>query len=348
MDNLLYYPYINIPPTNWTARALLYYDHIGTIVPQSYFYEPGQYEPFMRELVTNELVIPINPIETLNNPWEVSRPFLEYVKSKEFKLELRRKRFVPRKSGLINREKFEPKKSDIHADKFDGEIFYQLEQAGLASRIDGDWYSVESRTANELMSFLALVVGGKLDYLPTTDKYRKSFSIASRNKKEFKTKHKQQLKRELILDELIPYPEYIDLSKLRSFKDKYPNLLGAFKNKVELIALDPSIEEGSDRFKEIIRELQLRKEELSTKMSESKLGQVFFGTVCGITGALYGLTTAQTPGAVLGGMPGFASAVYSALKIEGAEQVFDQSGMKYLALIDKRIRNKLITVAKNP
>ncbi len=340
MDNLLYYPYINIPPTQWTARALLYYNQVGTIVPQSYFYEPEQYEPFMRELVMSELVIPINPIEILENPWEISRPFLEYVNGKEFQLELRRTRFNPRKSGVINRQKFEPKKSDIHVDKFDGEIFYQLEQAGLASQIDGDWYSVESKTANELMSYLALVIGGKLGYLPTTDKYNKRFSISSRNKREFITKKKQQIKRELILDELIPYPEYIDLSNLRSFKDKHPNLLTAFKNKIELIALDPNIEEGSDLFNEMITELKLRKEELSAKMSESKMGQIFFGTVCGITGALYGLTTAQTPGAVIGGLPGFASAVYSALKIERAEQVFDQSGMKYLALIDKQISAK--------
>lgn len=340
MENLLYYPYINIPPSKWTARVLLYYNQIGTIVPQSYFYDPDKYDSFMSELVMSELVIPINPMETLENPWEISRPFLKYVESREFNLGLRQTRFSGRKSGLINGEKFKPKNSNIHADKFDQEIFYQLEQIGLATKMNDNWYSVESKTANELMSFLALVVGGKLDYLPTTDKYKKGFSTAGPNRQEFKVDQKQQRKREIILDELIPYPNNIDLSKLRSFKDKHLNLLTAFKNRIELIALNPNIEEDSTLFNETINELRLRKEELSVKMSESKMGPIFFGTVCGISGAIYGLSTAQTPGAVLGGLPGFASAVHSALRVEKAERIFDQSGMKYLALVDKRISKK--------
>jgi hypothetical protein len=41
---------------------------------------------------------------------------------------------------------------------------------------------------------------------------------------------------------------------------------------------------------------------------------------------------------MLWGLPGFANAVYSAMKIEKTENVFDQSGMKYLALVDKKLR----------
>lgn len=55
MNNLLYYPYINLPNTDWAIRALLYYDNISSIVPTQYFYEPEQYEPFMREVIQNEL-----------------------------------------------------------------------------------------------------------------------------------------------------------------------------------------------------------------------------------------------------------------------------------------------------
>lgn len=32
MNNLLYYPYINVPKTDWLIRALLYYDNIASIV----------------------------------------------------------------------------------------------------------------------------------------------------------------------------------------------------------------------------------------------------------------------------------------------------------------------------
>ncbi len=71
------------------------------------------------------------------------------------------------------------------------------------------------------------------------------------------------------------------------------------------------------------------------------MGKIFLGTVCGITGATIGLAAANSVGAVVGGLPGFANAVYSALQMEKAEDIFDQSGMKYLALLDKRLRKPL-------
>jgi hypothetical protein len=87
-----------------------------------------------------------------------------------------------------------------------------------------------------------------------------------------------------------------------------------------------------------LSELVQRKEELAAKMNESKFKRILYGTVCGIIGAGAGIATASTAGAVVGSLPGFANAVYSALQIERAENIFDQSGLKYLALADKRLR----------
>lgn len=78
MHNLLYYPYINLPQTDWTIRTLLYYDKIGSIVPQQYYYAPERYDPFMREMIANELIDLINPMEVLENPWETFEPFIHY------------------------------------------------------------------------------------------------------------------------------------------------------------------------------------------------------------------------------------------------------------------------------
>lgn len=340
MENLLYYPYINVPKTDWTLRTLLYYNQVGSIVPQDYFYEPEKYDGFMRELVRNELVLPINPIEVLSNPWEVSKPFIKYVESKDFKLKQRRKQFKEGKYGRINQNKFDLSGPRIHIDKFDGEIFYQLEQAGLAQRDDNEWFIVEQRTANDLMSFLASVIGGKLDYLPTTDKQVRKLPFTN-SKKVYKTKRKENIRREIILKELIPFPEEINLKKLRSFKETHYELLNRFKNRVELITLDQNVDEDSQLFKETINELNFRKEELSAKMNEKKLGKLFYGTVCGITGAIIGLETAGRPGAIVGSLsalPSFVNAVHSALQIERVENITDQSGMKYLALVDKKIR----------
>lgn len=339
MENLLYYPYINIPRTDWTIRTLLYYNQVGSIVPQNYFYEPYQYDNFMRELVQNELVVPINPLEVLENPWDISRPFIEYVQSKEFQLRKRRKTFRTN-YHRIHQGKFIGTR--IHSNKFESEMFYQLEQAGLAERESDQWYNVEQKTANDMMSFLAAVIGGKLDYLPTTDIEVRKVPFSPLSKKVYKAQRKTKIRREVILRDLIPFPEQIDLYKLRKFKDKHNDLLSKFKNRVELIALDHNLDEDSELFKETLKELGFRKEELSAKMNESKFGDLIFGTVCGITGAVIGFVSAGSSGALVGSLsalPSFANAIHSALKIERVENIHDQSGMKYLALVDKKIRN---------
>jgi hypothetical protein len=83
----------------------------------------------------------------------------------------------------------------------------------------------------------------------------------------------------------------------------------------------------------------LRRDELSAKMNESNFKTLLFGSVCGIIGAYQGLVAPDTTTSVITGFAGFAGAVYSALEIEKAEDVFDQSGMKYLALILFKLKN---------
>ena len=341
MENLLYYPYINIPRTDWSIRSLLYYNQIGSIVPQNYFFEPERYDPFMREMIQNELVIAINPLDVLDKPWEISKPFIDYINGEDFKLKLRRTSFKNGRTGRINENKFNLNGPKIHSNKFDGEIFYQLEQAGLAKRENYEWYIVEQRTANDLMSFLASIIGRKLDFLPTTDLQVRKVPFSNYTKKVYKAQKKENIRREIILKELIPFPEQIDLLQLRKFKDKHLDLLNRFKNKVELIALNHNLDEESQLFKETIKELNYNKEELSSKMNESKFGDLILGTVCGVTGAVIGLASAGINGAMAGSLsalPSFVNAIHSALKIERVENINDQSGMKYLALVDKKIR----------
>ena len=57
--------------------------------------------------------------------------------------------------------------------KFDYSIFEELTKMGLAERIDDDWFHVEGKTASELMTFLASVIGNIKGYIPATDKIDK-------------------------------------------------------------------------------------------------------------------------------------------------------------------------------
>ena len=122
------------------------------------------------------------------------------------------------------------KRQKLHVDKFDFEIFHELTQMGLAERIDNNWYNVEKKTANELMTFLTSVIANKIDFQPTTDKIDYSFATTYIRNQDIELRTRQY-KRDLILKNLIPYPKQIDLINLRKFKDKYRDLLKAFSNK---------------------------------------------------------------------------------------------------------------------
>lgn len=329
MNKILYYPYINVPRTDWTLRTLLYYDTVGTIVPYEYFRRPeNNYEPFMLELVREGLVEPINPMDVLHRSWEIFRPFIEFIENDR----LNARRLNSLRGRYHNLEEPEFHGVKIHADKFDGDVFYHLQQLGLARQSEDMWYIVERSTANQLMKYLATIIGSKLKMQPTTDSFNPLFSRQVINN--------QNKRREIILDKLIPFPEEIDFKKLLKFKEKNINLLGAFRNRVELIVLDPTIKYNTPFFDEKVRELEIRKEELIAKMSEGQLGRILLGTICGIIGAGHGLITANVTNTVVGAIPGFANAVYTALQIENPDRIFDQSGLKYLALVDKKIRIK--------
>lgn len=329
MSNILYYPYINVPDNDWTIRTLLYYKDIAAIVPQEYLWNPVQhYDPFMMELVRMSLVVPVNPVEVFDNPWEVTKPFVNEIEKHKSSLEKAQERFSKLQRNLVHSQKFSSAR--IHGDKFDDEVFYSLTNLGLASRSEGNWYEVETKTADQLMKFVATMIGAKTNRIPTTDELRPRF-YTSKNLKN-------QKKRETILESLIPLPHDIKLDKMLRFKEKHGDLLEAFTNRVELLVLDPNVKEGTDLFNEKIRELVIRKGELTAKMNESQIGNIIFGSICGFINGAQAFAASGNLKSMLWGLPGFANAIYSALKIEKAENVFDQTGMKYLALVDKKLR----------
>lgn len=289
----------------------------------------------MREVVQNGLITPINPIDVLDHPLEVSGMFNEYLNQNQNILEKRR--LSIRKNGYahIHQEKFSFRETGVglHADKLNTDIFYNLIQMGLAQRIGDYWYNVEAKTANELMTFLASVIARKMDYQPATDKIDSGFSIKYIQNQDIELRTRSY-KRDLILKDLIPYPGQIDLTRLSRFKETLHDLLRAFSNKVEQIALNPTITPESPLFTTILDEMKTAKEELSARMNENHLGDIVFGTICGTIAAGIGFLAAPA----LGAIPGLLHAIYSACRIERPEDAIDQTGLKYLALVDKRLR----------
>lgn len=325
MKDILYYPYINIPRTEWTYRALFYYDTIASIVPQQFFRQPDEsYDAFMLQLIKEGLVIPIDPVRTLDRPWEVGEPFLDLIKNDHQYLQRRRRAFRLRIRSM-------PLEilagSRMHAQKFAYGIYYALKEMGLARRHDDDWYDVDPITARLLMEYLATVLSHKLERRATTDIIPSS-KVHQANLNQ---------RRRIVLEQLIPFPNEVDFGKLLDFKLAYPDLLAAFRVEVEDIVLDLNLEENSPLFNNRVQRLLLRKEELLARMNEKKIKDVILGSVCGVVGAGLSLVTASS---FLGGLvavPSLANAVYTALNVETPEKILDQSGMKYLALLDKRL-----------
>ncbi|MEQ8302900.1 MAG: kinase [Cyclobacteriaceae bacterium] len=290
-----------------------------------------EYDPFMRQLVRENLVKQVNPMNVLNRPSKSIIPFIDYLGHKKAKTLKRAKAFNKSIKNLTNI-------STIYSGKFDQSLFDVLKEYGLAKRLNDRLYSVETKTANELMTFIAAVVGLKLNFLPTTDRMKWTFGAVGLKTKHYTEYKKIKSKREKIIKELIPFPEEIEIRKIRKFKESHPTLLKSFKNQVELIALDSTLVQDSDLFNEKIKELQIRKEEVARKMKEDRLGDIIFGTICGLATAGIGMAEARTPEGALLALPQFVNTVYSSLKIERPEDTFDQSGLKYLALVDRRLR----------
>lgn len=321
MRNILYYPCINLPNTDWTIRALLYYDRIGSIVPTRYWEEPECFEPFMREVVRNELIEPMDPMAYLEHPMEISEKICEYLKRNE---------------NIIKRRKLSLRKEEsrLHIDKFNPEVLEELTRMGLAERRAEVWYNVERKTANELMMLLASVVASKVDYLPATDEMDYGFSALYIQKGGLELRMRQ-CRRDLILKNLIPYPKQVDLTRLRRFKERYFDLLNVFSNKVEQLVFNPNIEHDSRLFELKLEDMKNAKDELYARMNENHIGNIVFGTICGSISAAIGFLSDP-----VGGIPGLLNTIYSSCKIERPENVIDQTGLKYLALVDKRLRRK--------
>jgi hypothetical protein len=337
MKDILYYPYINVPKSKWTLRALLYYDTVAAIVPQEYLWDPfNSYEPFMYELVRNGFVVPIDPLEILSDSRRVGEEFLQFIQSESFDLPAKSVLFNSgRRATNIHGSKFQNHR--IHKNKFHDNLMDNLTELGLARRSEGSWFEVEKTTAKYLMEFWATVLAVKLDRLPATNTLQSGVFSSGKQVSLLK-------RRAIVLRGLVPFPQETDLGKLLDFKLNHRELLQRFRNRIEGIVLDGTIETGSELFNNRVEELRQRLEELIARMNESRMRDILLGSVCGVVETSAGLATAYGGAGIIraigavGAAAGFINAVHSALKFEKPENIFDQSGMKYLALLDKRLR----------
>lgn len=146
---ILYYPHIYQISDSWLRQALLYWDEIGSIVPQSYEKEKpygnelaflkdeGIFRPFRTELVHREREC----ADFLNEITDI-------VLSAEFQTI----------AGKASERVFN---YDIYREKVNHDIFWILKEAGLAREKNSKWFEFEYHTGLLYMSLLAKYLASK-------------------------------------------------------------------------------------------------------------------------------------------------------------------------------------------
>ncbi|MDP3915850.1 MAG: hypothetical protein Q8R96_19150 [Bacteroidota bacterium] len=318
-DNLLYFPYINIPKNNWTIKSLLYWDNVGIIVPPDFAENPNQYNKKTRDLLQTDLIEQVFPFEYTWRVKKFDKGFLKLIYQPEFNLHKKQEDF--KKSKM----------SRIHVQKFGEEILDKLVTMEIAVRlpVEWPWYYVESKTARLIMLYLATVIGKLGNFTPATDNFKNLDLSINQNGADLR----RNSLRQNILDDLIPYPIDPDLTKLRIFKDKYHEELKSFRILIEQSALTIASFKKNKIQKEFqllkVAEINDKKEKILSDLNQSNLGQITFGTIFGLTGAAIGFSQ--------GNIFSLLNAVHSSFQGYDNSEILSRD-YSYLALIDKNFK----------
>lgn len=324
-DRILYYPYINIPDSLWTCRALLYWESIGVIVPEAYIYHPENLNPYMRDLVSAQLVEQIIPNKFRNDLPNFKKGFYEIIFSPPFFINPRRKAF--QKGNIFK----------IHIEKFDNGLMDFLKEIGLAREDQYPWWQVETITAKLLMTYLATALSIADNRQPLTDIIESNRYLNLRKNKMIDNR---MVLRNRLLNDILPLPAKIQVRDLETIKNKYSEELSRFRNKIEKTILDINQfthqENFEDKYKLELEELKDSKKFIVEKLSAPKFGKIVFGTLCSLSAT--GIAIAQTPKEQLSWtIPSVLSAAYQAFESNKQEN-FRKEPMSYLALIEKQLK----------
>ena len=235
---------------------LLYWDQVSSIVPFEFIHNPESLGPYMRGLVEQELVFQVIPGAYIYEIPKFEEAFQAYLDALGPEATRRRELF---KKGCT---------SEIHIEKM-GDIAKALVEQQLARFSKKSWYEVEDETANDFMSYLAVVLGQleQVDSSPVTDKAPYLDRFANAGVPQNDVVQQLQPLRSQVLERVLPVPSHtVEPSAIRSFKNRHADLLADFRRRVEreLVAaavidnealrqrrLDIFFEESDDRIEEI-------------------------------------------------------------------------------------------------
>jgi len=282
-NEVLYFPNVRVPRNEWFTRVLLYWDRVGTIVPQFLSYRLPAY---MRELVGAELLTVVEPQEHLGAPevGEFNELFRGFVAARVGE------------SPRLTQSFSDGNTAPLFAEKLSQPLARDLCDLGVARRVGGFEYEVEESIAYAYMAHLARFVGSRRGMQPITDERTNLEAAVLAGAAD-----EREGVRVEVLEAVLPAPANPPpLHELVDFKASYRDLLVSFRHRVEATVIDiASIADAGMREarKELaIRALTEERDEIAKRLAEAGWSQVSFGALCELTAAAFGGVAAVATG----------------------------------------------------
>ena len=147
-------------------------------------------------------------------------------------------------------------------------------------------------------------------------------------------------KRDVLLKNIMPLPQDIDLGRLMRFKERHNELLKRFRTEIESIILNDAIAINTQQFDTIIDRIKEQRDEITQRMEEYNYRNIFKYSIHGmipfVAAALEGEFNRNV---LVTGSLTLLSAIATAISNLNPDRVNNTSGLKYLALANKTFHN---------
>lgn len=308
-NSALYFPYIDVPQTQWLFRTLLYWDTVKSIVPYDYVSDPAHHGPSMRELLSAGLVEPVIPGMYIPDIEHFGGRFLLYVERRKHEA----LRFKPDKLRQRDAQTIL-----LHVEKL-GRVGDQLVDLGLAERTGYPWFRVQAWVGRAFMAYLAAILGRQpgVEADPVTFD-RSSLSVLG-GSPHARVNRRMSRARTMLLRQLLPRPKAeLDLHSIVRFKERHSESLRRFRSAVEMECIDiAQIDDEflrQERVRLISEKLQAEIGEVSEAM-RLQWKPVILGSLTAVLGGSLGLvlTPVDQLGVRIGAGVSLAGAIYQSL-----------------------------------
>jgi hypothetical protein len=296
-DGALYYPWIRVPQSAWFTRILLYWNRIGAIIPYEFMENPERLGKYQSELLREGLLRQVMPGAYLTGVPRFAETFLKFVDDQKLRRAGGRLSDGPRGGW-----------AKIHLEKLQ-DVAEGLVERGLATKPEprqnhsDSWYSVEPKTADRFMAYLAGVLGQIADegYDAVTDN-KSSLKLFCNGPSAADRAHDI---RAVVLSKVLPAPALaVSPVLLAEFKERHSKQLAAFKREIEQQILQLAVVRPEDlafALDKATDVLQDGVEELTERLNQTRWGSVSFGDLCGaLSGTISGVAAVADKHPALG------------------------------------------------